>query len=112
LAAPMAAVTATARSELAVDLGALGGTRTPSRMIRRSVRGVQPVRRRPYPQVRACWVSSARGGIPSCPTVCERDVTDPRLSSPADAGPTRALLLPRPPRSCLPLAAADVSRLA
>ncbi len=34
LAADLAAVTATARSQLAVDLGALGGTRTPSLLIR------------------------------------------------------------------------------
>jgi hypothetical protein len=34
----------------AADLGALGGTRTPNLLIRRSMETVQPVRRNLYPQ--------------------------------------------------------------
>jgi hypothetical protein len=37
LAAELAAVTASARSQLAVDLGALGGTRTPNLLIRSKI---------------------------------------------------------------------------
>jgi hypothetical protein len=39
------------RSEPAAELGALGGTRTPNLLIRRSMEGVRPVCRNPYPQV-------------------------------------------------------------
>src|SRR5262249_38345283 len=41
LAAVLAAVTAAARSQWAVDLGALGGTRTPSLLIRSKIMVVQ-----------------------------------------------------------------------
>jgi hypothetical protein len=40
LAADLAAVTAVARSQLAIDLGALGGTRTPNLLIRREMQAV------------------------------------------------------------------------
>jgi hypothetical protein len=41
LAADLAAVTATPRSQWAVDLGALGGTRTPNLLIRSKIPTVQ-----------------------------------------------------------------------
>jgi hypothetical protein len=43
LAAVLAAVTTAARSQWGVDLGALGGTRTPSLLIRREVQIIRAI---------------------------------------------------------------------
>ena len=52
LATVLAAAKAPRRSGEAVDLGALGGTRTSSLQIRRSMPSVRPVRHSPEQQVR------------------------------------------------------------
>lgn len=59
---------------------------------------VQPAGQSTHPQVRVCWVSSARGGSRPIPTVCTRDVRGspttlrPRwpgsLGADGEAGPT------------------------
>jgi len=47
--------------------GALGGTRTPNLLIRRSVRGVLSVRLHPYPQVEVHQLSRMDAGVRCCP---------------------------------------------